>query len=634
MSGGLVSLVVPVTGPVAARVVRESLAALLGQTYRALDIVCVESESTAETLRVLREVAERDPRVRVVHADGLGAQAAANRGLARVAGEWAGVVGLPVVPAPGGVARLVAQATKDGTDVVGYGWGEPGVLLCRTAVIRAAGLEFDPALAWGELAFAGTVTAAGRASVITVPDHTRTRWRETLRRAVAADPLAVTADLAALRDGLTRLGVWPTYAERYRAAAHRWLETGLEFAADDASRRAVGRWLADGGAEALALGPVGGSAGAALRAARLVDETVVTVIVPVHNRPEFLGAAVDTIRAQTHTRLEILLVDDGSTGEVRGLLAGYARADPRIRVVDAAPGHGAPVGAGPARNIGLRLARGTYCLFLDADDWFAPTLVEELLWAAVTTGAKIAVANAVAWSEREGRVLYPYSLRVPPGCDGRTLVPGDGPDRIWSFCETAVWLKLYERAFLARTGVEFQSLRSSNDVYFNMMTLVLAGAIALVPRPLVTYRRDTGDSLQDGKTWRDGLGWLSALRAVRAELARRGLLAAHWAEFREAVFRNAEYNLRTMTDPADRRRVWAACRGAGFRRLAGTTTPRGLRTPVLRRFAGILRYGKFDDLVWWYEAGRPLTLASRANSRVRGGCRGSATEFRGRTSGF
>jgi hypothetical protein len=92
--------------------------------------------------------------------------------------------------------------------------------------------------------------------------------------------------------------------------------------------------------------------------------TEVSVVIPYFNRAQWLELAVDSVLGQTFQDFEVIVVDDGS--EERTVLRDSAT-DPRIRYV-----RQEHQGASAARNHGVRLARGKYVAFLDADDLFEP----------------------------------------------------------------------------------------------------------------------------------------------------------------------------------------------------------------------------------------------------------------------
>ena len=93
-------------------------------------------------------------------------------------------------------------------------------------------------------------------------------------------------------------------------------------------------------------------------------KTLVSVIIPAHNSAAFIEETLDSILAQPHRPLEILVVDDGSTDLTPQIVSGYA---PEVRLIRQ-PQSGHPA----ARNTGIRAARGEFLAFLDHDDLWTP----------------------------------------------------------------------------------------------------------------------------------------------------------------------------------------------------------------------------------------------------------------------
>ena len=100
----------------------------------------------------------------------------------------------------------------------------------------------------------------------------------------------------------------------------------------------------------------------------------ISVIVPVYNGETYLAKCLDSLLAQTHTNLEILLINDGSTDATEFLCQQYAAKDARI-VYIAQENKGVSV----ARNKGLNAMTGDYLAFMDADDWLDLDAYEKLL---------------------------------------------------------------------------------------------------------------------------------------------------------------------------------------------------------------------------------------------------------------
>jgi glycosyltransferase involved in cell wall biosynthesis len=95
-----------------------------------------------------------------------------------------------------------------------------------------------------------------------------------------------------------------------------------------------------------------------------------SVIIPVHNRCQFLSEALDSVLGQRYEPLEILIVDDGSTDDVRNWLLKYSG-----RVEYMRQDHRGP---SAARSAGVRRAQGDLIAFLDNDDLFTPSHLNRL----------------------------------------------------------------------------------------------------------------------------------------------------------------------------------------------------------------------------------------------------------------
>lgn len=94
-----------------------------------------------------------------------------------------------------------------------------------------------------------------------------------------------------------------------------------------------------------------------------MEELVVSIVIPVYNVQKYLRRCIESIRKQSYTNLDIILIDDGSTDSSGKLCDEYANMDMRINVI-----HQSNKGVAEARNTGLKHVKGKYCCFFDADD--------------------------------------------------------------------------------------------------------------------------------------------------------------------------------------------------------------------------------------------------------------------------
>lgn len=101
---------------------------------------------------------------------------------------------------------------------------------------------------------------------------------------------------------------------------------------------------------------------------------LVSVILPVHNGERFVAEAIDSILAQTYRQLELIAVDDGSTDSTPEILARFARADPRVRVIGQ-ENRKLPA----ALNAGLAAARGEFLTWTSDDNRMKPRFLEYMV---------------------------------------------------------------------------------------------------------------------------------------------------------------------------------------------------------------------------------------------------------------
>ncbi len=167
---------------------------------------------------------------------------------------------------------------------------------------------------------------------------------------------------------------------------------------------------------------------------------LVSVIVPSYNRARLLPRAINSVLAQTHGNLELIVVDDGSDDDTPAVLARYGGRLTAVRQ--------ARQGAAQARNRGLAEARGEFIAFLDSDDWWAPAkLADQLRALAHNPRAGVCYTWFLMADERgrwmraftpafEGDVfeaLYRNNFLVTPNVLARRACFWDGPELVRRF---------------------------------------------------------------------------------------------------------------------------------------------------------------------------------------------------------
>ena len=99
----------------------------------------------------------------------------------------------------------------------------------------------------------------------------------------------------------------------------------------------------------------------------------ISIIVPVYNVCKYLDNCLTSIINQTYKNIEVILIDDGSKDASQAKCEEYVKKDNRFKLRTSQH-----KGVSSARNIGVDIAEGEYVIFIDADDWLEPNMIEEL----------------------------------------------------------------------------------------------------------------------------------------------------------------------------------------------------------------------------------------------------------------
>ena len=201
---------------------------------------------------------------------------------------------------------------------------------------------------------------------------------------------------------------------------------------------------------------------------------MVSIVMPVHNAGKYLYESIGSILNQTYTDFELICVDDASDDRLTGkILHWYAEKDNRIQLIFLEQN----AGAAKARNTGLQICRGEYVSFLDADDLFDKTMIEKMCECMLSYDADLCICGHRFYSEVEKKDTgYAYPVRRI-GVTDRVFRLNELPEDALAYWSTAPWNKMCRRSFLLEKKIAFQTLHSSNDVFFSCMCSICADRI-------------------------------------------------------------------------------------------------------------------------------------------------------------
>lgn len=190
----------------------------------------------------------------------------------------------------------------------------------------------------------------------------------------------------------------------------------------------------------------------------------VSIIIPVYNNEKYIKKCIRSVREQTYSDLEIIVIDDGSTDHSGEILKHLAETDDRIVLH-----HQINAGVAAARNKGLDLATGKYLTFIDGDDYVSRDYIEKLLKRMKETDSEMVICG-LTYVNVEGKIL---SVLVPSGY--KRLVREE-----WTFRISAVCSHFYRRELWERYRIRFFSGERGEDMPISLFFSAICGKIEVL----------------------------------------------------------------------------------------------------------------------------------------------------------
>ncbi len=138
-----------------------------------------------------------------------------------------------------------------------------------------------------------------------------------------------------------------------------------------------------------------------------MKDMLVSVIIPVYKAEKYLARCIESVIGQSYPKLEIILVDDGSPDSCPSICDNYEKQDKRVVVIHKKNG-----GLSSARNAGIKIAKGKYLFFLDADDFINYNALKEMVYEAEKNQSEIVVAGLEKVSEDVEKFVENQILQV------------------------------------------------------------------------------------------------------------------------------------------------------------------------------------------------------------------------------
>lgn len=222
-----------------------------------------------------------------------------------------------------------------------------------------------------------------------------------------------------------------------------------------------------------------------------MTDVKVSIVIACYNEEHYIGQCLDSLTTQTLRDIEIIVVNDGSTDASMNVIQQCAIKDRRITAVQ-----GQHHGAAQARNFGMRYAHGKYISFFDADDYAAPDCYQIMYDSAEKNESDICVVGSQSLDNETGEIqTLHYTMKKEYLPSSNPFSSKEIPASIFLAFNGWAWDKLFLFSFLQKENIEFQDLRSTNDMLFVDKSLLCADSIYVLDTVLITHRINKRNSI-------------------------------------------------------------------------------------------------------------------------------------------
>ncbi len=207
--------------------------------------------------------------------------------------------------------------------------------------------------------------------------------------------------------------------------------------------------------------------------------TTFSVIVPAYNVEKYLKQCLDSIKQQTYTDFEVIIVDDCSTDNSVNIIQDYVNQDRRFKLVQQSKNKGVSA----ARNTALDIAAGEYIIFIDADDW-----VDKKMFENVEKGfrnnptADVVWFNSYAYNEQNGEKRLFDQIKRKDHIE-------QSNEKELLYIVGCLWDKAYKRSKIEEAHLRFPEGLIVEDTYFTFAYSSKYPTYYMMNEPYYYYRK-------------------------------------------------------------------------------------------------------------------------------------------------
>lgn len=221
-----------------------------------------------------------------------------------------------------------------------------------------------------------------------------------------------------------------------------------------------------------------------------MEECLISVIMPIFNSEKYLARSIESILKQSYRKLELILINDGSTDSSLSIINSYKKRDSRIMVIN----NERNIGASKSREKGLKKAKGEIVSFVDSDDWLDGNIYQKSISNLLDTNADIvAFGECVVSPSGEEKELIGKSEVLCSGHDALYKLSINDLPFQWGLCN-----KIYKRDVIS--SVSFSNLVFCEDLLLIPSIFNKANKVSYIPEALYYVYKGQGSVTRNKMT--------------------------------------------------------------------------------------------------------------------------------------
>ena len=184
-----------------------------------------------------------------------------------------------------------------------------------------------------------------------------------------------------------------------------------------------------------------------------MNDALVSIVIPVFNTADFFEKCLLSVINQTYKNIEIILINDGSTDNVKEIIMKYKEIDDRIVYIE----NETNIGAGLSRNVGIDISKGKYLYFMDSDDYLDPRTIEILCDHIKPDDLSCCMRNF--------------------RCDNNGFLKdaSKSVEELELLRNPTVWIRLFNKKYIIDSGIRFKDFKVAEDLDFVFKLMMYHG---------------------------------------------------------------------------------------------------------------------------------------------------------------